>query len=124
MLRYRLNFGRWLQKIKFCMSNKLKIYILIKDTAPVGHAINCAAHASLALYLEYKNLYIMDEWLHYSFRKVTCRVSPAEFNHAKGLSGMNKIIVTESALNGEEIAIAFAPCEEWPDFFKTLRLYK
>lgn len=105
------------------MSDKLKIYILIKDTVPVGHAINCAAHASLALYLEYKDLYIMDEWVHYSFRKVTCKVSPFEFGWAKSLA-MNRVIVTESALGGEEVAIVFTPCEEWPDFFKTLQLYK
>ena len=106
------------------MSDKLKIYILIKDTVPVGHAINCAAHASLALYLQYRALPLTDEWLRYSFKKVTCRVSAADFIYAKGLGGMNKIVITESALDGEEVAIAFAPCEEWPDFFKTLQLYK
>jgi peptidyl-tRNA hydrolase len=104
-----------------------KIYILIKDWVDVGHAVNTAGHASLILYLKYKNHPNMKEWLENSFRKVTCKVSEEVFKQAKKQD--DYVIVTENAFkkeNGEdtEVALAFLPRKEWSKFFKFLQLYK
>ena len=34
------------------------------------------------------------------------------------------VVLTESALGGQEVAIAFKPRREWPKAFRFLRLYK
>ena len=104
-----------------------KIYILIKNKIPVGHACNCAAHASLALYLEHPNRVYVDQWANESFRKVSCKVDEETFYKAKDFIGkIPHTLITESVLGGAECAIAFGPLphNEWPDFFKTLSLYR
>jgi 3-deoxy-manno-octulosonate cytidylyltransferase (CMP-KDO synthetase) len=34
------------------------------------------------------------------------------------------VVVTESALNGEEVAVVLAPRKEWPEIVRQLKLYK
>ena len=99
----------------------LKVYILIKDYVPVGHAVNSAAHASLMMYLAFEKRQEVKDWLEHSFKKVTCVVSPEVFEQAKNFE--DKVIVTESNFDDEELAMAFCPREEWPEFFKKLKLY-
>lgn len=123
-----------------------KMYILIKDSVDLGHAINAAAHASLGGYLTFINtpispdsfLAIKDtfshnlinlrtnEWATNSFKKVVCKVTQSEFEKAKtyGKNMVDYRIMTESSLNNEEVAIVFAPKEEWENFFKFLKLYR
>ena len=100
-----------------------KVYILLKDTVNSGHAVNGAAHASLSLYLQHEDNPYVQEWVKNSFRKVTCSVSEVEFELAKTF-GIDYVTITESMLNGQEIALAFLPRTEFPEFFKTLKLYK
>ena len=100
----------------------MKMYILIKDSVPIGFAIVAAAHASLAAYLQFKDSPAIQAWLAGSFYKVVCRVSPQEFERAKNFE--DRVIITESALNHEEVALAFKPREEWPKDFKFFRLFK
>jgi hypothetical protein len=97
------------------------MYILIKDSIDLGHAINSAAHAGLMGYLEWKNDPIIKEWLSDSFRKVTCKVSEKEFESAKKYD--DYIIVTELAFNKAEVGLVFKPRREWPKFFNFLKLY-
>lgn len=101
---------------------KTKMYILIPDDVPLGHAINSAAHASLACYLKFKEHSAMQPWLDHSFRKVTVKVTRDQFEQAKDDFGY--VLLTESALNGQEVALAFHPRETWPDWFKLLPLYR
>jgi peptidyl-tRNA hydrolase len=114
----------------------LKMYILIKDDVPLGHAINCAAHASLMAHLKWGGSYHLDKmliyrdftynsWLHNSFKKVTCKVNKANFEYAKKLK-LEHLIVTESDLKSEdkETAIVFKPQYEMPKWFNFLSLYK
>jgi hypothetical protein len=106
----------------FChLMNNLKIYILIKDSLDIGHAVNCAAHASLMVYLKWQHLPIMKDWL-LSFRKVSCKVSDKEFEEAKKYE--DYLVVRESKLLNGEVALVFKPRNEWPEFFKYLKLYK
>ena len=49
--------------------NKLVMYILIRESVPVGRAIVAAAHASLAAYLRFKDVPEVAEWLSGPFYK-------------------------------------------------------
>lgn len=109
------------KKLENIRSPHLKIYILIRESVAIGHAVNCAAHASLKLYLDHWDDDLVAEWVKRSFRKVTCKVSDAEFEAAKKFG--RYVLVTEEKLPQPEVALAFLPRREWDDFFKTLNLY-
>ncbi len=100
----------------------MKMYILIKDDIPEGFAILAAAHASLATYLKYKEDTDMQTWISSTFYKVVCKVNDKEFQKAKEFE--NHVVLTESALDHKEVAIAFKPREEWPKPFKFYKLYR
>jgi peptidyl-tRNA hydrolase len=100
----------------------MKMYILIKEDVPPGFVVLAAAHASLACYLKYKDASEVAEWLSGPFYKVVCRVNDKEFEKAKEFE--DHIVLTESALDNQEVALAFKPREEWPKPFKFYRLYK
>ena len=102
----------------------LKMYILVRDSIDVGHAMTACAHASLACYLDFQDQNTVKEWVKNSFRKVVCKVTDAEFEEAKTYEGLAHRIMTESGLGGAETAIVFAPHDEFPAFFKKLKLYK
>ena len=101
--------------------NNLKVYILIKDYVPTGHAVNSAAHASLAMFLKFQERPIVGEWLG-SFKKVSCSVTPEQFEEAK--KHPDHVVITESNFDDDELAIAFCPRVEWPEFFRQLKLYR
>ncbi len=100
----------------------MKMYILIKESGPVGFAILAAAHASLAAYLKFKDSAEVAEWLSGPFYKVTCKVNDKQFEQAKAINDC--VVLTESALDNQEVAIAFKPREAWPKMFRHLRLYR
>jgi hypothetical protein len=115
------------------MNTKIsKMYILIKDNVDLGHAILGAAHASLSGYLTWENAEQDDDhvsvkdYVQHSFRKVVCKVSSEEFEAAKshGVAGKDYRIMTECALDNEEIAIVFRPSDVWDPWFKGLKLYR
>jgi hypothetical protein len=49
-------------------------------------------------------------------------VSDAEFERAKAVE--KHVCITESALDGAEVALAFCPRAEWPKMFRFFRLYR
>lgn len=100
----------------------MKMYILIKDDLSPGFAALAAAHASLAAYLKFKDTPEVEEWLAGPFFKTICRVNEVEFEKAKETA--DHVVLTESALDHKEVAIAFKPRSEWPKAFKFLRLYR
>ena len=100
----------------------MKIYILIKDSIPEGFAVLAAAHASLAAYKKFKEDADMQAWISGTFYKVICKVNEKEFAKAKSFEDC--VVLTESALENQEVAIAFKPRKEWPKPFKFYRLYK
>jgi hypothetical protein len=114
--------------------NKSKMYILIRDDVDLGHAILGAAHASLGGYLTFKEtdfaddriIDTMDNYVAHSFRKVVCKVTPAEFEKAKtyGTNMIDYRIMVESGLGGIEVSIVFRPRDNFEAFFKSLKLYK
>ena len=100
----------------------MKMYILVKDSVELGYAIVATAHASLATYLQFAATPEIEEWLSGPFHKVVCRVNEEEFERAK-LVG-DHVVITESALDGAEVAIAFKPRDQWPKSFKFYCLYQ
>jgi len=100
----------------------MKMYILIKEDVPAGFAVLAAAHASLAAYLKFQETPEVAQWLSGPFYKTICVVSEKEFEKAKACS--DSVVITESALDNREVAIAFRPREEWPKVFKFFRLYR
>jgi len=112
-----------------------KIYILIKDSVDLGHAMVAAAHAPLVYSKHIEETATRDkphhdclkkewnEWSTNSFRKVVCKVTEEEFKEAKTIE-LPHVVLTESGLDNQEVALVFGPQEEWPKFFKYLKLYK
>lgn len=100
----------------------MKMYILVKEDVPMGFAMLSVAHASLAAYLKYKESDDVKEWLSGPFFKVVCKVNEKEFEKAKSFE--DNLVITESALDGQEVAIAFKPRTEWPKPFKFYKLYR
>ncbi len=101
---------------------KLRMYILIRDSVPTGFAVLASAHASLAAYLKFADTPEVKEWLAGPFYKAVCRVTDEEF--AKAKESADHVVLTESALDGQEVAIAFKPRAEYPKAFRFFRLFK
>lgn len=98
------------------------MYILVRDDIPLGFAMVSVTHASLAANLQFRDTPEIAEWLSGPFFKVVCKANSKEFENAKAVP--DHVVLTESALGGQEVAIAFKPRREWPKMFKFLRLYK
>jgi len=98
------------------------MYILVRDSVPLGNAMVAVAHASLACYLKFRDSADVQEWLSGPFRKVVCRVNDDEFERAKTFA--DYVIITESQLAGAEVALAFKPRAVWDTAFQYFRLYR
>ena len=100
----------------------MKMYILIRESVPLGIAMTAVGHAAVACYRKYEATEDMKTWLEKSFKKVVCKVSDEEFEKVKSVE--NNIVLTESSIANQETAIVFAPRKEFPKQFKFYRLYK
>jgi len=100
----------------------MKMYILVRDDVPLGFAMVAVAHASLAGYLAFRDTPEVAQWLSGLFFKAVCKVNATEFASAKHVA--DHVVLTESALDNQEVAIAFKPRDEWPKMFKFLKLYR
>jgi hypothetical protein len=100
----------------------MKMYILVRESVPLGFAILGAAHASLALYLRFRDAPEVAQWLSGPFYKVVCKVSDEESERAKAFD--DHVVITESALSNQEVALAFKPRQEWPQAFQFFKLYR
>jgi len=98
------------------------MYILVRESVPVGNALVAVAHGSLACYLKFRDAPEVAEWLAGPFRKVICRVSDDEFARAKDFA--DSVTITESQLGGAEVALAFKPRAVWDKAFQFYRLYR
>ena len=94
--------------------------IVIKESIDVQYAVVGAAHASLAGYLEWEDEYRMQEWVNGVFNKHIKIATPEEFEKAKSEKYGEHLVITESNLVGEEVAIVYNICEEYPSFLRTL----
>ena len=100
----------------------MKMYILVRDSVPLGFAVVGIAHASLAAYLKFQESAEVREWLSGPFYKAVCKVSDAEFEKARDAG--DYVAISESALGGAETVLAFKPRAEWPKGFRFFKLYR
>lgn len=100
----------------------MKMYILVRESVPIGHAVLATAHASLAAYPKFRESPEVDAWLAGPFYKVVRKVNDQEFERSKQFE--DHLILTESELGGQEVAIAFKPRGDWPKAFKFFKLYR
>jgi hypothetical protein len=100
----------------------MKMYILIKQGVPANFVPVIAAHSSLACYLKFQNDPHCIKWVNGIFKKVVCEVSEDEFEVAKQYD--RHMVITESALGGVEVALAFCPREYYPEIFKSFPLWR
>ena len=103
----------------------LKMYILVKNTAPIGLGINAVGHATFMAGQTF-NSDVFNEWKEKSFRKVTCLVSPEEFDAAisaiKNVGG-NYVVFNENDWNDQDLSVAFEPRYSFPEIFRTFNLH-
>lgn len=99
----------------------MKMYILIKESVPAKLAPVIAAHASLACYKKFEQDEDMQTWINSVFKKVVCKVNEKEFENAK--KEVKHLVLTESALNNEEVALVFSPREEYSKQFRFFRMW-
>lgn len=106
-----------------------RMYGLIKDKVgdveiDIGHAVNSMFHAGAMINKKWKEEDPeMADWYDTSFRKVTCKVTEAQFEQAKK-EAPDWFVVTEMAFDQKEVVLVFKPRDEYPKFFKFLPLYK
>lgn len=100
----------------------MKMYILIKENVPDAFAPVIAAHASLACYKKFETDADMQKWMQGIFKKVVCKVTADEFDRAK--SEDKHIVLTESALDNQEVCIVFCPRDEYSKSFSFLKMWK
>ena len=101
---------------------KLRMFILIRESVPTGFAVLAAAHASLAAYLKFKDSPEVAEWLSGPFYKAVCKVTDEEFSRAKETP--DHVTLTESALENQDVAVAFKPRAEYPKAFRFFKLFR
>lgn len=102
--------------------NRLKMYILIRESVPAGYAVLAAAHASLAAYRAFEDSPEMQEWIGGTFYKTVCVVNDREFEQARDCP--DHVLITEAALDDAPVALAFRPRRDWPKAFRYFRLYR
>ena len=93
-----------------------KMYICVKQSIP-SHKVIGVAHGVLQAHLKFEDHPDYQEWLENSFRKVVCEVTDTQFDILK-VGGDDYVIVTESGLNNQEIALVFRPRKVWPKHFR------
>jgi peptidyl-tRNA hydrolase len=99
----------------------MRMYILIRESTPIGYALVAAAHASLAVYFQFQNTPEIKKWLAGTQNKTVCKVSDEEFEAAKLVA--DGVVITERGMRNAEIALAYKPRDRWPKAFQYFRLY-
>jgi peptidyl-tRNA hydrolase len=99
----------------------MKMYILLKASVPDAFAPVIAAHASLACYKKYEDDADMQQWIQSVFKKVVCIVNDKEFENAK--KEAKHVVLTESALDNQEVCIAFCPRADYSKQFRFFKMW-
>ncbi|RYY96590.1 MAG: hypothetical protein EOO11_13120 [Chitinophagaceae bacterium] len=99
----------------------MKMYILVKREVPDKLVPVIAAHASLACFRQFEQTPDMQAWINGIFKKVVCAVNETEFQNAK--KEPDYVVLTESALEGAEVCLAFSPRNEYSKMFRFLKMW-
>lgn len=105
--------------------DSLAMYVIVKNTAPIGLGINACSHAGFLAGRKFSGK-DFEDWERYSFRKRTCLVSPEEFDECiraiKDIGGQYTVFI-ENDWNDQELSAAFAPRYSFPSIFKKIKLH-
>ena len=101
----------------------MKMYILVKKGIPLGVQVNSVAHVALLTYFEWKEDKDYLRWAFKHFNKVTCLVTPEQFEEAKKLYE-DSVVFQEEDHNDQETAMALHPKYGHTDWLQTLELFK
>lgn len=99
----------------------MKMYILVRREIPDKMVPVITAHASLACFRKFETSENMQTWINGIFKKVVCVVNETEFTNAK--KEPDHVVLTESALDNQEVCLAFSPREEYSKMFKFFRMW-
>ena len=100
----------------------LRMYVLILDDVSPEYAVVAASHASIVCFWRYEEDEFMQAWKSGVIFTVICKVNRKIFDRAKEESDI--VVITESKLDGREVALAFKPRPSWPKFLKFQPLWK
>jgi hypothetical protein len=106
------------------MEQKLYMLIVLKQGIDPSYAPVGAAHAALAGYLKWEKDDLTYRWAHGIFNKHIKSATPEQFEKSKDEKYGDKIVITESNLGGEEIAIVYRIAEKYSKFLDTLPKWK
>jgi len=101
------------------------MYILVRESIDIGHAMLAVGHGVLAANREFAGKEAeYDKWIAGSFRKCVCKLNDKEFENAKKYD--KYVLMTESGLDGAETALVFCPRpnDQWPKSFSWYKLYR
>lgn len=99
----------------------MKRYICIKDSIPVGHAVNVASHLADALNNDFGHTHDYKTWKCSSNRSVIVKINDSIMEELKKLP--DGIVFREDAISWTECGIAFPPKMVHPSILSTLQLY-
>jgi hypothetical protein len=105
--------------------DSLAMYVIVKNTAPIGLGINACTHAGYLAAKKFKGE-IHTDWEKHSFRKRTCLVSEEEYNECiKSIIALNGdyLEFIENDWGDRALSAAFAPRYSFPSIFKKIKLH-
>lgn len=102
------------------MNSKIYMLIVLKKEIHPRFAVVGASHASVAGLLKWQDDDLTYEWSQGCFYKHVKMATDFEFEKAKMDKYGDKILLTESELDGGEVAIVYRIKEDYPTFLKTL----
>ena len=100
-----------------------RMYIVVREKIAredLGHAMLAVTHAVGAAFRDWATDCYFCTWAHDSFRKFLAVANEKEWSKLKELD-IEKRVMTECAMDGEETAIVFKPRKEWPNVLRHLR---
>lgn len=105
--------------------DSLAMYVIVKDTAPIGLGINACTHAGYLAGKQFKGQ-VHSDWEKHSFRKRTCLVTPEEYDECikaiKAVNG-NYLEFIENDWGNQALSAAFEARYSFPSIFKKIRLH-
>lgn len=112
---------------KVDIRENLKMYVVVRDIAPIGLGINSVGHV-VSDAMENFDPEILAEWKKYSNRQVSCIATDEQFNKIiedADDCGLEYVLFNEPDWRDGDntISVAFAPDVVFPDSFRELKLH-
>lgn len=112
------------------VASELAMYVLVRNTAPIGLGINAIGHVThqAAHYFKDKNYDNYEQWMDHSNKQRSCIVTDDEYYeaieaaHEIGLD-YTEFVEPDWRYGDNKIAVAFEPAVIFPNIFKTIKLH-